>query len=98
MPETIADLVKQAIAVAQSAGDLPEFEVEDACIERPADTANGEWTSTVALRSARLARMAPKAIAEAIAAFLKTQGLSTEVTHRDLPLEQARWTLPPSEE
>ena len=70
MPETIADLVKQAIAAAQSAGDLPEFEVEDACIERPADTANGEWTSTVALRSARLARMAPKAIAEAIASHM----------------------------
>ena len=38
------------------------------------------------------------AIAEAIAQYLRKQGLPTEVTHRDLPLEQARWNLPVSEE
>ncbi|MDY2788718.1 MAG: arginine--tRNA ligase, partial [Atopobium sp.] len=58
---------KQAIAAAQQAGDLPEFTVEDCGVERPADTDHGEWTSTVALRSARLARMAPAKIAQAIA-------------------------------
>lgn len=67
MPETIEELVKQAIAAAQQAGDLPEFTVEDCGVERPADTDHGEWTSTVALRSARLARMAPAKIAQAIA-------------------------------
>ena len=67
MPETIKELVKQAIAAAQQAGDLPEFTVEDCGVERPADTDHGEWTSTVALRSARLARMAPAKIAQAIA-------------------------------
>ena len=51
MPESIEELVKQAIAAAQQAGDLPEFEVEDCGIERPADTSHGEWTSTVAMRS-----------------------------------------------
>ncbi|WP_028264031.1 arginine--tRNA ligase [Atopobium fossor] len=66
MPETIEELVKQAIAAAQQAGDLPEFIVEDCGVERPADTDHGEWTSTVALRSARLARMAPAKIAQAI--------------------------------
>ena len=70
MPETIEELVKQAIAAAQAAGALPEFEVEDAGVERPADTSHGEWTSTVALRSARLARMAPPKIAEAIVEYL----------------------------
>lgn len=66
MPETIEELVKQALAAAQAAGDLPEFEVTDAGIERPADTDHGEWTSTVALRSARLAHMAPAKIAQAV--------------------------------
>ncbi len=66
MPETIEELVKQAIAAAQAAGELPEFEVGDFGIERPADTTNGDWTSTVAMRSARLAHMAPAKIAEAI--------------------------------
>ncbi|SER41210.1 arginine--tRNA ligase [Parafannyhessea umbonata] len=66
MPETIEELVKQAIAAAQSAGTLPEFEIEDCGIERPADTTNGDWSSTVAMRSARLAHMAPAKIAQAI--------------------------------
>ncbi|WP_282742274.1 arginine--tRNA ligase [Olsenella uli] len=66
MPETIEELVKQAIAAAQSAGALPEFEIEDYGLERPADTSNGDWSSTVAMRSARLARMAPTKIAKAI--------------------------------
>lgn len=66
MPETIEELVKQALAAAQAAGDLPTFEVSDCGVERPADTDHGEWTSTVALRSARLAHMAPAKIAQAV--------------------------------
>ena len=34
------------------------------------------------------------AIAEAIGAWLKEKGLPTEINHRDLLLEQARWTTP----
>ena len=34
------------------------------------------------------------AIAEAIGAFLREQGLPTEINHRDLLLEQARWATP----
>ena len=37
------------------------------------------------------------AIAEAIGAWLKDQGLPTEINHRDLLLEQARWTTPVEE-
>ena len=76
-PEKIDQLVRQAIAAAQEAGDLPAFEVGDTGIERPADTSHGEWTSTVALRSAKLAHMAPKAIAEALAAHIPSgEGIS----------------------
>ena len=70
MPETLESLVKQAIAAAQQEGDLPEFTVTDYCMERPADTTNGDWSSTVAMRSARLARMAPAKIATAIVAHM----------------------------
>lgn len=76
MPETIEGLVLQAIAAAQAAGALPEFQVKDAGVERPADTSHGEWTSTVALRSARLAHMAPPKIAAAIVEHMPE---STEV-------------------
>ena len=37
------------------------------------------------------------AIAEAIGKFLRDQGLPTEINHRDLILEQARWTTPVEE-
>ena len=70
MVETIEKLVQSAVAAAQAAGDLPAFEVSDLGLERPADTSHGDWTSTVALRSAKAAHMAPRKIAEAIVAHL----------------------------
>ena len=70
MQETIEKLVREAVAAAQRAGDLPEFEVADCGLERPADTSHGDWTSTVALRSAKLAHMAPAAIAQAVVAHV----------------------------
>ena len=70
MQETIEKLVREAVHAAQAAGELPEFEVSDLGLERPADPANGDWSSTVALRSAKLAHKAPRAIAEAIVAHL----------------------------
>lgn len=70
MPEKIEELIKQAIAAAQAAGDLAAFEVGDCGVERPADAGNGDWTSMVALRSARLARTAPTKIATALVAHM----------------------------
>ena len=70
MLDTLETLVRDALAEAQSAGDLPEFEVGDLGFERPADSNNGDWSSTVAMRSAKLARRSPRAIAEAIVAHI----------------------------
>ncbi len=70
MPETLEKLVRDALACAQNSGDLPPFEVEDLGFERPADSSNGDWSSTVALRSAKLARCAPRKVADAIVANL----------------------------
>ncbi len=67
MPEKIEALVRAALAAAQEAGELPSFELADCGIERPADTSHGEWTSTCAMRSAKLAHTAPRNIAQAIA-------------------------------
>ena len=60
MPEKIEELVRAALAAAQEAGDLSAFELDDCAIERPADTSHGEWTSTMALKSAKLAHCAPR--------------------------------------
>lgn len=70
MPEKIEELVRAALAAAQEAGELPAFEPEDCGIERPADTSHGEWTSTCAMKSAKLAHCAPRKIADAVAAHM----------------------------
>ena len=73
MPEKIEELVRTALTAAQEAGDLPAFELEDCGMERPADTSHGEWTSTCAMKSAKLAHCAPKKIADAIAQPVPTK-------------------------
>ena len=70
MREKIEQLVRMALADAQAKGDLPQFEVEDLGLERPADASNGDWTSTVAMRSARLAHKSPRDIAAALVAHM----------------------------
>ena len=70
MPQKLEELVRAALAAAQSAGELPDFEVADLGFERPADSANGDWSSTVAMRSAKLAHCAPAKIAAAIVAHM----------------------------
>lgn len=68
MQEQIDACIRAALAAAQEAGELAAFELADTGIERPADPANGDFSSTAALRSAKLAHAAPRAIAEAIVA------------------------------
>ncbi len=78
MPEKIEELVRAALAAAQEAGDLPAFELEDCGMERPADTSHGEWTSTMAMKSAKLAHCAPRKIADAVVAHMPE---SAEIEH-----------------
>ncbi|MDY2777105.1 MAG: arginine--tRNA ligase [Collinsella sp.] len=70
MPEKIEELVRAALAAAQEAGDVPAFDLDDCGLERPADTSHGEWTSTMAMKSAKLAHCAPRKIAEAVVAHM----------------------------
>ena len=70
MRARIAGLVSCAIAQAQAAGELPEFEVSDFGIERTNDAQKGDWTSTVAMRSSKAAHRAPRDIAAASIAHM----------------------------
>ena len=65
--DQIAELVIQAIRIAQQQGDLPSFPAPAVEIARPKDPAHGDYTTSVAMQSARPAQMAPLAIAQAIA-------------------------------
>ncbi len=66
----IANLVAQAIVNAQAAGALPQFDLPAVEIGRAKDLKHGDYTTSVAMQSARPARMAPLAIAQAIAAHM----------------------------
>ena len=79
MPEKLEQLIRAALASAQAAGDLPQFDVADVGLERPADTANGDWSSTVAMRSAKLARRAPRQIADAIVSHMEADASISKV-------------------
>lgn len=70
MREHINGLLKQAISAAQNDGSLPIFNIDEYGAERPNDTAHGEWYSSIALRSSKVAHMAPRLIADIIVTHL----------------------------
>lgn len=70
MRARLTGLIRRAAEAAVAAGELPELGLDDLGIARTTDAANGDWTSTVAMRSAKAARRAPRAVAEALLAHL----------------------------
>lgn len=64
----LATQVVVAIEQAQHNGDLPAFDLPAIIIEKPRDTAYGDYACPSAMKMARLARMAPLKIAEVIEA------------------------------
>ena len=64
--EHLEQLVESALQAAIDDHTLELDEVPEAALERPRDLSNGDWASTVALRSAKLAHKAPRDIAQAI--------------------------------
>jgi len=66
----IAEVVRQGIAAAQASGSLPAFEIPAVEIGSPKDPKHGDYAANIAMQLARTARMAPLAVAQAIAAHL----------------------------
>jgi arginyl-tRNA synthetase len=64
--EELVALVTKAIKRAQREGELPAFDPPVIEITRPKELSHGDYTCSVAMQSARLARQAPIKIAEAI--------------------------------
>jgi arginyl-tRNA synthetase len=74
--DEIAALLATAVAEAQSAGTLPSVAVPDAPVERPQRPEHGDYASSLPMRLARAAGMAPLAIAEAIIAAIDNESRS----------------------
>ncbi len=74
-----AELVAAAVRHAQDTGDLPPFEVPAIEIGRPKDPKHGDYSSTVAMQAAKLAKMAPLAIAQTLVTHVPASELFSSV-------------------
>lgn len=70
LPEQHAELVETAIKAAQSAGDLPAFDLPDVPVNRVKPNQSGDYASPAAMGLAKTAGMKPRDIAEAIVKHL----------------------------
>ena len=71
MEDLIQNLINSALKAAQKAGELPKDLSARDTLERPDDVNNGDWSSTIAMKSAKIAHMAPRQIADCIISHLK---------------------------
>lgn len=71
MKDVIARLVSEALEQALQSGDLKLESLPDAAVERPRDASHGDWATTVALRCAKEAGVAPREIAQLIANYIQ---------------------------
>jgi len=69
--DDLSVLIERAIKTAQEKGELPRFEPPPVTLVRPKDETHGDYATPVCMNMARLARMAPVAIAEKVVKHLK---------------------------
>jgi arginyl-tRNA synthetase len=72
LKENLAGLVRNAVIGAQKANKLPAFTPPEILIEHPQDPAHGDYSSSVALKLAKEARMKPLDIAKATVGYIPT--------------------------
>ena len=77
--EQLEQVIDAAIAAACEDGSLQMEQPPAAGLERPRDEANGDWASTVAMRSAKLAKRNPREIAQIIVDHLPENDLIQSV-------------------
>lgn len=70
----LKNIIEQAVKKAVSNGALPEAEMPQFNIEKPANKDNGDYSTNVAMAGARAFKKAPRMIAEAIASCIDLDG------------------------
>lgn len=64
--EQIDALVRNSVSKAVEKEELPEFEIGEITVEIPKEKSHGDFSTNVAMQTARVARKAPRQIAEII--------------------------------
>ncbi len=77
--ERLEGIVDEALAAAMADGTLELDQAPEAALERPRDEANGDWASTVAMRTAKLAGKNPREVAQAIVDHLPANSMVASV-------------------
>ncbi|MCR5208034.1 MAG: arginine--tRNA ligase [Eubacterium sp.] len=72
--EQLKTLITAAVNTAIKDGELPEAELPQFIIEKPADKKNGDFSTNIAMAGARAFRQAPRQIAEKIVSKLDLSG------------------------
>lgn len=67
-------IIENAVNKAMASGDLPQAEIPQFNIEKPANRDNGDYSTNVAMAGARAFKKAPKMITEAIEKYLELGG------------------------
>jgi len=70
MRDTLRTLIEDALRTAIDAGRVSLDEVPDIELERPRDLTHGDWSTNVALKSAKAAKANPRVLADEIAAAI----------------------------
>ena len=73
-PSQLGAAVRGAVAAAVEAGDLSVPVPDEVVVERPRQKGHGDYATSVALQLAKPAGMPPRAVAELLAARLRTVG------------------------
>lgn len=74
----LKNIIEQAVKKAVSNGALPEAEMPQFNIEKPANKDNGDYSTNVAMAGARVFKKAPRMIAEAIVSCIDLDGTAFE--------------------
>ena len=72
--EQVSSLVNEAYLKAAEAGELPGGLSLNGSVEIPKDTANGDYAANFAMASAKLMRMPPRKVAEALVKYMELDG------------------------
>jgi len=80
IPEEIAALLARAVQAAQAKELIPTTEIPASPIERPSNSAHGDYASTLPLKLARSARMTPQQIARILVDGMPTSPMIGNVS------------------